>query len=87
MKYICKKSLNQKLFAYFAISLSSCSRYNANFKLDQYNQCWLFMTVLSAILWDQWGWPITETPTVTHARRRSLMNFRLRQCFPFPGAK
>jgi hypothetical protein len=28
----------------FAISLSSCSRYNANFKLDQ-SQCLLFMTV------------------------------------------
>jgi hypothetical protein len=35
MKYICKKSLNQEMFAYFAISLSSCSRYNANFKLVQ----------------------------------------------------
>ena len=32
MKYICKKSSNQEMFA---ISLSSCSRYNANFKLDQ----------------------------------------------------
>ena len=28
----------------FAISLSTCSRYNANFKLDQ-SQCSLFMTV------------------------------------------
>ena len=37
MKYICKKfinhhSSNQEMFA---ISLSSCSRYNAHFKLDQ----------------------------------------------------
>ena len=32
MKYICKKSSNQEMFD---ISLSSCSRYNANFKLDQ----------------------------------------------------
>ena len=32
MKYICKRSSNQEVFA---ISLSSCSRYNANFKLDQ----------------------------------------------------
>ena len=32
MKYICKKSSNQEMFA---ISLSSFSRYNANFKLDQ----------------------------------------------------
>jgi hypothetical protein len=32
MKYICKKSSNQEMFA---ISLSSCSRYNANFILDQ----------------------------------------------------
>jgi hypothetical protein len=46
----------------FAISLSSCSRYNANFKLDQ---------SVSAIhdsppyFWDQWGWPPI---VVTHAR-------------------
>jgi hypothetical protein len=32
MKYICKKSSNQEMFA---ISLSSCSRYNENFKLEQ----------------------------------------------------
>ena len=32
MKYICKKSSNQEMFA---ISLSSFNRYNANFKLDQ----------------------------------------------------
>ena len=32
MKHICKKSSNQEMFA---ISLSSCSRYNANFKFDQ----------------------------------------------------
>jgi hypothetical protein len=32
MKYICKKSSNQEMFA---ILLHSCSRYNANFKLDQ----------------------------------------------------
>jgi hypothetical protein len=32
MKYICNKSSNQEMFA---ISLSSYSRYNANFKLDQ----------------------------------------------------
>ena len=32
MKYICKKSSNQEIFA---ILLSSCSHYNANFKLDQ----------------------------------------------------
>jgi hypothetical protein len=35
------KSWNQEMFA---ISLSSCSRYNANFKLEQ-SQCSLFMTV------------------------------------------
>jgi hypothetical protein len=50
MKYICKKFINhQKMYQssnkeMFAISLSSCSRYNANFKLDQ-SQCSLFMTV------------------------------------------
>jgi hypothetical protein len=32
MKYIWKKSLNQEMFA---ISLSSFSRYNVNFKMDQ----------------------------------------------------
>ena len=32
MKYVCKKSSNQEMFA---ISLSSCSPYNANFKLNQ----------------------------------------------------
>ena len=32
MKYICKKSSKQQMFS---ISLSSCSRYNANFKSDQ----------------------------------------------------
>jgi hypothetical protein len=32
MKYICKKSSNQEIFA---ISLSSCRRYNANFTFDQ----------------------------------------------------
>jgi hypothetical protein len=41
MKYICKKSSNQEMFA---ISLSLCSRYNSNFKFDQ-SQCSLFMTV------------------------------------------
>jgi hypothetical protein len=35
------QSSNQEMFA---ISLSSCSRYNANFKLDQ-SQCSQFMTV------------------------------------------
>jgi hypothetical protein len=66
MKYICKKlsihqSSNQEMFA---ISLSSCSRYNGNFKFDQ---------SVSAIhdsppyFWDQWGWPPTETSLVTLA--------------------
>jgi hypothetical protein len=32
MKYICKKSSNQEMFA---ISLSACSRYNENLKLEQ----------------------------------------------------
>jgi hypothetical protein len=31
MKFICKKSSNQEMFA---TSLSSCSRYDANFKFD-----------------------------------------------------
>ena len=37
------QSSNKEMFAH-AISLSSCSRYNAHFKLDQ-SQCSLFMTV------------------------------------------
>ena len=41
MKYICKKSSNQEMFA---ISLSSCSRYNANLKMDQ-SVFAIFMTV------------------------------------------
>ena len=41
MKYICEKSSNQEMFA---ISLSSCSRYNANFKLGQ-SVFAIFMTV------------------------------------------
>jgi hypothetical protein len=61
---IIHQSSNQEMFA---ISLSSCSRYNAaNFKsVDQ---------SVSAIhdspsyFWDQWGWPPTETSLVTHAR-------------------
>jgi hypothetical protein len=36
MKYICKKFINHQIkIEMVAISLSSCSRYNANFKLDQ----------------------------------------------------
>jgi hypothetical protein len=64
-KYFC--CYNQEMFA---ILLSSCSRYNANFKLDQ---------SVSAIhdsppyFWDQWGWP----PTHSDTRPRYLMNFRL----------
>jgi hypothetical protein len=56
------QSSNQEMFA---ISLSSCSRYNANSKLDQ---------SVSAIhdsppyFWDQWGSPPTPTSLVTHAR-------------------
>jgi hypothetical protein len=45
MKCICKKFINHQILKeMFAISLSSCSRYNANFKLNQ-SQCSLFMTV------------------------------------------
>ena len=35
------QSSNKEMFLFF---MSSCSRYNANFKLDQ-SQCTLFMTV------------------------------------------
>jgi hypothetical protein len=65
------QSSNQEMFA---ISLSSCSRYKANFKLDQ---------SVSAIhdsppyFWDQWGWPPTHRyrrpRLLTHTwRRRGL---------------
>jgi hypothetical protein len=47
----------------FAISLSSCSRYNANFKLDQ-SQCSLFMTVRHIFEISEDDHP----HTVTHAR-------------------
>jgi hypothetical protein len=48
----------------FAISLSSYSRYNANFKFEQ--------SVLAyhdspPYFLDRWGWPPTETSLVTHA--------------------
>jgi hypothetical protein len=60
-EYICKKSSNQEMFA---ISLLSCNRYNANFKLDQS----VFAIHDSP----------DDNPIVGHPRPRSLMNFRLR---------
>ena len=65
MKYICKKFINHqiKIQEMFAISLSSCSRYNANFKLDQ-SQCSLFMTVRHIFEISEDDHP----RTVTHAR-------------------
>jgi hypothetical protein len=54
------QSSNQEMFA---ISLSSCSRYNANFKLDQ-SQCSLFMTVRHIFEISEDDHP----RTVTHAR-------------------
>jgi hypothetical protein len=88
MKYICKKSSftnhQIKKCQMFAISLSSCSRYNANFKFDQ---------SVSAIhdsppyFWDQWGWPPTETSLVTHARDHwwtlvNALDFAIMLSFP-----
>jgi hypothetical protein len=65
MKYICKKFINRQIkkFQMFAISLSSCSRYNANFKLNQ-SQCSLFMTVRHIFEISEDDHP----RTVTHAR-------------------
>jgi hypothetical protein len=61
----CKKSSNQEMFA---ISLSSCSRYNTNFKFDQ-SQCSLFMTVRHFFEISEDDHPLnTPTPLVTHAR-------------------
>jgi hypothetical protein len=54
------QSSNQEMFAN---SLSSCSRYNANFKLDQ-SQCSLFMTVRHIFEISEDDHP----RTVTHAR-------------------
>jgi hypothetical protein len=62
MKYICKKSSNQEMFA---ISLSSSSRYNANFKLDQSE-----LAIHDSPLYDEISDdhpPNTELRTVTHA--------------------
>jgi hypothetical protein len=63
LQEIYPQSSNQEMFA---ISLSSCSRYNANFKL---NQSVLFMTVrhIFEISEDDHP-PNTPTPLVTHAR-------------------
>ena len=72
MKYIYKKSSNQEIFS---VSLSSCSRYNANFKLDQS----VFAIHDSPLYFE-----ISEDD---HPRTRLLMNFILRYCFPFPGIK
>jgi hypothetical protein len=64
------QSSNQEMFA---ISLSSCSRYNANFKLDQsvsaIHDSPPFMTVrhIFEISEDDHP-PNTPTPLVTHAR-------------------
>jgi hypothetical protein len=52
----------------FAISLSSCSRYNANFKLDQFKFKLDQFHESPPYFWDQWGWPPTPTSLVTHAR-------------------
>jgi hypothetical protein len=64
MKYICKKSSNQGMSA---ISLLSCSHYNANFSLT--NQCSLFTTVRNIFeINEEDRPPNTPTPLVTHAR-------------------
>jgi hypothetical protein len=68
MKYICKKLSNQEMFA---ISLSSCSRYNANFELNQS----AFAIHDSPLYFE-----ISEDD---HPRPRLLMNI-LRFCFLFP---
>jgi hypothetical protein len=74
------QSSNQEMFA---ISLSSCSRYNANFKLDQ---------SVSAIhdsppyFCDRWGWPPTETSLVSHARAH-WWTLDFANAFVSPGCK
>jgi hypothetical protein len=74
------QSSNQEMFA---ISLSSCSRYNANFKLDQ---------SVSAIhdsppyFWDQWGWPPTQHPnSVGEPRRDHWWTLDFANAFASPG--
>jgi hypothetical protein len=45
MKYICKKIINHQIKkCLLFLCRHACSRYNANFKLDQ-SRCSLFMTV------------------------------------------
>jgi hypothetical protein len=77
MKYICKKSSNQEMFA---ISLSSCSRYNANFKLDQ-----SVLAIHDSPLYLRSVRMTTHRNIVGEPRPRSLMNFRLRYAFVSPG--
>jgi hypothetical protein len=64
MKYICKKSSNQEMFA---LSLPSCSRYNANFKQDQSVLAIRDSPLYYEISEDDHP-PKTEPHTVTHAR-------------------
>jgi hypothetical protein len=68
------QSSNQEMFA---ISLSSCSRYNANFKLDQ-SQCSLFMTVRHIFEISE-----NDHPRNSEPRPRSLVNFA--NAFVSPG--
>jgi hypothetical protein len=71
-----KKSSNQEMFV---ISLSSCSRYNANFKLDQ-----SVLAIHDSPLYyeisedDPLSGMTTHRNIVDKPRPRSLMNFRLR---------
>jgi hypothetical protein len=64
----------------FAISLSSCSRYNANFKFDQ-SQCSLFMTVRHIFEISEDDHP----RTVSHARDH-WWTLDFANAFASPGA-
>jgi hypothetical protein len=74
------QSSNQEMFA---ISLSSCSCYKADFKLDR---------SVSAIhdsplyFWDQWGWSPNETSLASHGRDH-WWTLDFANPFVFPGCK
>ena len=81
MKYTCKKFIQSSNQEMFAISLSSCSRYNANFKSDQSVSA---IHDIPPCFWDQWWWPPTEPLTVTHARAH-WWTLDLANAFVSPG--
>jgi hypothetical protein len=81
MKYICKRFINHQI--------KKCLLFRCRHAvvimqtLNWTNQCPLFMTVPPYFL-DQWGWPPTESLTVTHARAH-WWTLDLANAFVSPG--